>query len=122
MVLAVVNSTDITRYIDKDTYSVNHVDEYESWQNANFVNKRIVVRTRVSGSFTIRCGNGLSFATFLSNWNAAVDDHVVTLGVFVQSQNTFKAIEAYYSFEGEKHVELSNGAIYDEVTINIEEC
>lgn len=121
MTLAIVNSEDITNFIDKDTYSINAEDMYESWQNANFVEQRIYIRSRVSGSFTIKCGKGLTFSDFLSNWNAAVEDRVVTLGVFVQNKNAFEAIEAYYTFEGEQHVELDNGAYYDEITVQIEE-
>lgn len=121
MILATVNGEDITRYIDKDTYKVNHEDLYESWLNANFVENRIIVRQKVSGSFNIRCGNGLTLAHFLSNWYGAVDNGVVTLGVFVQSKNAFEAIEAYFSFEGQKHVQHSNGAYYDELTVNIQE-
>jgi len=122
MTLAVVNSTDITRYIDKDTYQMNSEAVYESWQNANFVEKRIQIRSRVSGSFEIRCGKGLTLASFLSNWAAAVADGVVTIGVWVQNENAFKAIEAFYSISGEEHVELDNGAYYDRLTIEIKEC
>lgn len=122
MTLATVNSTDITRYIDKDTYQVNSEAVYESWQNANYVEKRIQIRSRVSGKFEIRCGKGLTLANFLSNWAAAVNDGVVTIGVWVQNENAFKAIEAFYSMSGEEHVELDNGAFYDRLTIEIKEC
>ena len=122
MTLVMVNSIDITNYIDKDTYEVNAEDMYESWQNANFVEQRIYIRSRVSGTFTIKCGKGLTYANFLSNWNEAVEDNVVTLGVWVQNKNATEAIEAYYTFEGKRHVELDNGAFYDEVTVHIEEC
>ena len=122
MVLAVVNSTDITRYIDKDTFKVNSEDVYESWQNANFVEKRIVVRQRVEGQFEIRCGKGLTLAAFISNWEAAVVNKVVTMGVFVQNTNSFEAIQAFYSFEGQQHVELDNGAYYDRLVVKIREC
>lgn len=122
MQLATVNNVDITRYIEKDTYKMNSNDVYESWQNGNFVEKRIQIRTRVEGSFTIHCGKGLTLANFLLNWDSAVQDNVVTMGVFVQNTNSFEAIEAFYEFEGQKHVELDNGAFYDEMTIKIKEC
>lgn len=122
MQLVTVNDVDITRYIDRDSYSMNSEDVFESWTNANAVERRIPIRKRVEGSFTIRCGKGLTYANFLTNWNAAVDVDVVTIGVFVQNENAFKALEAFYSFEGKKHVELDNGAYYDEVTVNIREC
>lgn len=122
MQLVTVNDTDITRYIDRDSYDMNSKDVYEPWTNANAVERRIPIRKRVEGSFTIKCGKGLTFANFLSNWNEAVDVGVVTIGVFVQNENTFKALEAFYSFEGKRHVELDNGAYYDELTVEIREC
>lgn len=122
MRLAVVNGNDITRYIDRDTYQVNSEAVYESWQNANFVEKRIQIRKRVKGSFEIRCGKGLTLANFISNWEAATSNGVVTIGVWVQNDNDFEAIEAFYSLEGQEHVELDNGAFYDRLTVNIQEC
>lgn len=122
MQLAVVNGNDITKYIDKDTFQVNSSDVYESWQNANFVEKRIFVRKRVEGQFEIRCGKGLTLANFISNWNSAVTNGIVTIGVWVQNDNSFQAIQAFYSFEGQEHVELDNGAFYDRLVIKIKEC
>ena len=122
MQLAVVNGNDITRFIDKDTFRVNSEDVYESWQNANFVEKRIFVRKRVQGQFEIRCGKGLTLANFISNWNSAVTNGIVTIGVWVQNDNSLKAIQAFYSFEGQEHVELDNGAFYDRLVIKIKEC
>ena len=66
--LAMVNSTDITRYIDRDSYSMNSDKVFESWQDANYVEHRIPIRKRVSGKFKIRCGKGLTFADFLTNF------------------------------------------------------
>ena len=120
--LASVNNVDITRYIDRDTYSSNSEEIYESWENANYVEIRIPIRKKIKAKFTIRCGKGLSFDNFLSNWNQAVEDGVVTMGLFVQNDNEFEAIEAYYTFTGNKHVELDNGAVYDEISVEIEEC
>lgn len=122
MQLAVVDGIDITRFIDKETYKVNSSDVYESWQNGNFIEKRIQIRTRVEGSFTIRCGKGFTLERFLEYWNAAVEDKIVTIGLFVQNHNDFEAIQAFYTFEGQQHVELDNGGFYDELNISIQEC
>lgn len=122
MQLAIVNNTDITRYIDKDSYQMNSNDVYVSWENGNFVEKRVSIRTRVEGSFTIRCGKGLTLESFLTNWNNAVRNKIVTINLFVQNINGNETIEAFYSFEGERHVELDNGAFYDELTVKIREC
>lgn len=121
MTLAVVNGVDITKWIDKDTYQVNATDVFESWENANFVQTRIFIRDRVAGKFEIRCGSRSSYADFLANWNAAAVNGVVTMGIYVQNKNQMKAINAYYTFTGEEHYELDNGAKLDRISVEIEE-
>lgn len=121
MTLAVVNGVDITKWIDKDTYKVNAEDIYESWQNANFVETRIFIRDRVSGKFDIRCGSRSTYADFLTNWNAATTNGVVTMGIYVQNKNQMKAVNAFFTFTGEEHYENPNGARFDRVTVEIEE-
>jgi len=44
------------------------------------------------------------------------------MGLWVQNTNSFEAIQAFYSFEGQEHVELDNGAVYDRLIVKIKEC
>ena len=121
--LLVVNDTDLTEYINKKSYKVNSKNQYESWKDGNYVEHRIIVRNRVEGSFEIAVygHNDVDYAAFLDIWNSAVNNGVVTMGVWVQDQNRFKAIEAYYAMEGLKHHELLNGDFYDRVKITFTE-
>ena len=118
MTLCVANNTDLTPYISKKSYKVNSKPQYESWQDGNFVEHRVIVRQRVEGSFDI---GALDFQAFLDIWDGAVHDGIVTMGVFVQDQNKIKAIDAYYDFTGKKHYERVDGGYFDVVTVSFTE-
>lgn len=123
MQLCTVNGVDLTPFIDKETYSVNSEPMYESWQDGNFVEHRIYARTKIKGTFEVNLFGfkSMTYATFLTNWNAAVTNNVVTIGLRVGNDNSFQAISAYYTFSSVEHKELLDGTIYDKVTVTIEE-
>ena len=121
MVYATLNGTDITNYIDKDTYAVNSEQIYEEWQNANFVSVRIPIRKRVSGTFNIRCGNRSQYSEFLALLAGATVSGVTTMGLFVQNDNTFEAINGYVNLTGSEFHEGDNGNRYFEVIVDVME-
>lgn len=119
MIYATLNGTDITRFIDKETYQVNSEQLYEEWQNANFVSVRIPIRKRISGKFNIRCGNRSQYSDFLTLLNAATVNGVTTIGVYVQNDNQFEAINAYVTLNGSEFYEADNGFHYNLVEVNV---
>lgn len=121
MIYATLNGTDITKYIDKETYKVNSDQIYEEWQNANFITVRIPIRKRVSGKFNIRCGNRSQYSDFLTLLSAATVNGVTTIGVYVQNDNTFEAINAYITLSVSEFYEGDNGMKYNLVEVDIME-
>ena len=121
--LVSVNGTDITPYINPKTYSMNADDNYESWNDGNNVEHRIYTRAKVKGSFMVALygQNNMQTEDFLALWNGAVNNHVLTILVFVQNTNSMEAINAYYKFEGTFHREMINGNYCDVLKINIQE-
>ena len=118
----VVGNTDITNYIVSGTYAVNSSDQYESWKDGNGVEHRIVVRTKVTGSFDIVCSTkSITLAAFLALWNSAVTNKVVTLGCTVLNTNSFEALEAYYEITNKEHIKKGDGGIIDVMTVKIQE-
>ena len=120
----VVNSTDITNYIVEGTYKMDSYDSYESWRDANGVEHRIIVTSKISGSFDLACSNrssSITLSDFLTLWNGAVDNGVVTVGVYVPNLGATKAIEAYYEITSKEHIRSGDGSMIDVLTINISE-
>ena len=121
--LAVVNGTDITKFINKKSYKVNAEKNFETWKDGNYLEHRIYTRPKVKGSFeVVLYGQDQTFTEdFLSLWNGAVDNDVVTISVFVQNHNKMEAIEAYFDITGTSHKDMINGNYCDKLTINIKE-
>lgn len=121
--LVTVNNVDITKYINPKTYKMNAEDVYESWEDGNYREHRIVSRERIIGSFEVALYglDGMTTQNFLDIWNDAVNNHVATLLVFVQNKNKNEAIEAFFKFKGTFHREMINGEYCDKLTIEITE-
>ena len=120
----VVNNTNITPYIVEGSYNVNSEDVYESWNDANKVEHRIVTTEKVKGSFEVVCSNrscSITLANFLSLWNGAVDNKVVTIGCRVLNTDKFEALECYFSIKNTKHDLAGDGSFIDVLQIDITE-
>lgn len=122
--LAVVNSTNITDYIIKDTYEINSEPIYTSWEDANFVEHRVYVRNKVKGSFeVITFGDAprVALVDFLNILKAGTVNNVLTIGLYVQNQGTFEALNCFYTVESTQHAPTTDGRFVDRAVISIEE-
>lgn len=121
---AVVNGTDISQYINEQTYTMKREREFESWYDGNFVEHRNYTRSKVKGSFEVALWgkNGMTLDAFLTLWNAAVANDKVTILLFVQNSGTMEAVEAFFDFSPVLHRNLMNGGSLDRLTIDIVEA
>ena len=122
--LAVVNSTDITDYIIKDTYEVNSEPVYTSWEDANYVEHRVYVRDKVRGSFeviTFGTTPRTALVAFLNILKAATSNNVLTIGLYVENEGTFQALNCFYTVESTQHAVTKDGRYVDRAKISIEE-
>jgi hypothetical protein len=120
----VVNNTEITNYIVEGSYKMDSSDTYESWKDGNMREHRIVIAQKINGAFQVVCSNrsnSITLTDFLTLWNSAVNNGVVTLGVYVLDTNSFEAIEAYYEIENVKHDRAGDGSFIDVLEITITE-
>lgn len=122
--LAVVNSTDITNYIIKDTYEINSEPVYTSWEDANYVEHRVYVRDKVRGSFeviTFGTTPRTALVAFLNILKAATSNNVLTIGLYVENEGTFQALNCFYTVESTQHSVTNDGRYVDRAKISIEE-
>lgn len=117
----VVNDMDLTPYVVNGSYKINASDRYESWEDGNLIEHRIIVGSKVSGSFKIACGGELSLADFMANWSAAVDNGVLTIGLYVLNIDSFEALECYFEIENDSHILTAGGKLIDVLDIKIKE-
>lgn len=116
----VVGNHDLTDYIVENSYEVYTDDVGHSWEDGNGVEHMIVTTTKVKGQFKIVCSpDKMTLAQFLSIWNSAVVNHVVTLGLYVVTTDTFESLECYYEMKPSQHIKSTGGKLYDVLEITI---
>lgn len=117
-----IGTTDITGLIVDGTYNMDAKDKYESWQDANYVEHRIIVASKVEGSFDVVLkSDGTSLADFVDIIEAAESNGVITALVDVTNKGSAKAISAYYKLENKTHDITASDKVVDVVTVNLKE-
>lgn len=117
----VVNDTDLTPYVVDGSYNIKSSDTYESWQDGNKKEHRIIITSKVNGSFQIACGGDLTLSEFLEVWHSAVNNGILRIGLYVTNTNTFEAIECYFEIDPEDHILTAGGKWIDVLSIKIKE-
>lgn len=119
-----VSNTNLTPYIVDGSYDIQTENKYESWNDANMVEHRVIIATKVFGSFQIVCSNranSITLADFLTLWEDAVDNGVVMIGLYVPSRDSFEALNCYYEIKSSDHILSADGNFIDVLTIEIKE-
>lgn len=61
-----IDTTDITSYIDVQSYAVNREDVFEEWEDGNWITHRVIARTRYTGSFQAGFASAADFTAFMT--------------------------------------------------------
>lgn len=120
----IINGVDYTPYIVEDSYKINVSDKYESWQDGNMVEHRVIVSKKVTGTVQILCsdqGNWPRVDDYISDLAAATDNGVLTALVYVPSLGTSKVVECYYENENTSHIIGASGMFSDIFELKISE-
>ena len=119
-----VGETDYTRKIREGTYVVNSIEAYTEWTDANYRIHRSVVRSQLSGSFTMYFGNQADYQAFL----AALEAHrsnggYYTVGLFSNNTHQWKQnVDVFLSFTPARQQKIIGEAWFPELKVNIKEC
>jgi hypothetical protein len=120
----VIGQTNIKNYIIEGTYKMDSSDSYESWQDGNFVQHRVIVTSKVNGSFDVACCNktgSITLSDFCDIFTNAEDEGVILATLHVTNKGIMKTIEAYYKMTTKEHTLLADGTFLDVLTVTIEE-
>lgn len=118
----IIGQTNITDYIVADTYSMDAESQYESWRDGNYVEHRIIITEKISGSFNVVCSNEtLDLDDLYDLFDNAANNGVITATVYVTNKGTTEAISAYYALKSADHIIRADGTYIDVVTVEITE-
>lgn len=65
-ILFKINNTDLTRWEDRRDHKVNREEIFETWTDGNWIEHRVVTRTRVSGSLKLNFAREADYSAFLA--------------------------------------------------------
>ena len=110
--LLVINqaNADITRFIILGSWDVNEEDVYETWEDANRLAHRGVVRQKVKGSFDVKfysIQDHEYFIDLLTNPLSFNNDSSGTINctVCINNKNKTKTIDAFIDFKLKNYVQ-----------------
>lgn len=94
--LLMINNVDLTEYVQESRYSVNSVNEYSKWTDANYVVHRNYKKTRVSGEIELVVYFGIegkmTLGDLLSMIDSSTQNRITTIACYVMNTGEFKSI------------------------------
>ena len=91
-----IGTTDISSYIDIQTYAVNREDVYEEWTDGNWVLHREIARTRRSGTFQVGFSKAADFASFMALLSSAkTADGYYSVSAYISNTGSSDTFDAY---------------------------
>ena len=123
MQLLVINETDVTRFINESSYTMNSTPVYEEWTDANYKTHRSEYRRRVKGSFDLCFITPEQYNDFIALLKSASDKNLLTATFYVGGDiNNYQELNVYYTLESIKTVSISSKNIFNKVKMTIEEA
>ena len=120
--LASINGTDISAYIQESTYKMNQENVYEEWEDASHYTHREQLRTRVVGSFELVFVQESDLTSFLTLMNNNMDTNKrLTISVFVSNINAFNEYVMFADFESISDRSISNSYFYKRFSLALAE-
>ena len=120
----IIGQTNITDYIVNDSYTMDASQVYETWQDGNYVEHRVIIAEKVQGSFEVVCSEktgSITLADFTDIIETAADNGVITCNVYVTNKGVSEAIDAYYTIENKQHTLTADGGFVDVLEITLKE-
>lgn len=115
-----IGSSDWTAWEDIQSHDVQREDVYETWTDGNWVDHRVIARTRISGKVKLGFDRAVDFAAFAAKLSSAKDaEGYYSITVYCQTTGTMETINAYLDVSTEAKWDLTNGRQWQVATIKI---
>lgn len=116
-----INTTDISKYVQESSYKVNQEETYVEWEDAIYQSHRRLARTKVKGSFDLVFVTEDELASFLTlvNDNRAANALIMTVYVMNLGQTVTKRF--FYKIKGTKTAQINDRYVYKRYTMELEE-
>ena len=122
MILASINSTDITKYINETSYVMNSEPVTSEWVDANYTTHRDEYRRKIKGSFDLTFITKSDYDDFIDLLHNATSRSITTITVYVGDDvNDLVTIQAYCRIIMKKYASISTDYSFNRLEMTIEE-
>lgn len=115
-----IGSTDLTKWERTEEHDVNRADVYETWVDGNWVDHRVIARTRITGKVVLsfsRQSDLSAFMTLLSSQRDAEGFYPIT--VWCSNTNTSETLNAYLDIAGDTKWDVTAPISHNTITVTI---
>lgn len=118
--LFTISTTDLTQFEDLESHDVNRTDVYTTWTDGNWVDHRVIARTRISGSVSLKFKREADFNNFISLLSSARNaEGYYPITVWCSNTGTTETINAFLDVVGETKWDVTAPIKWQGVTVNI---
>lgn len=115
-----ISTTDLTSWEDIQNHDVNREDVYETWTDGNWIDHRVITRTRVSGTVKLGFAAAADYTAFLTLLSAARNaDGYYPISVYCNNTGSLETVNAFLDVTTETKWDLHNGRQWHVATIKI---
>jgi len=115
---------DMTAYADIQNINLNRADVFQTWTDGNWNERRVKVRTKISGSVQLGFASESTYRSFLTALAAAAaasTDGTVKLKAYVNNVENVCEFFAYVDTVGAGKWDLLNSRQWQTLALNISE-
>lgn len=122
MVFFKIGTTDLSAYADIQNYNVNKEDIYQEWTDGNWIARREIERTRITGTLQLGFKTSSSWSDFLALLaEQKTDAGYYPVTVYVNNTGTTETINAFLDMTNTSRWDLVNDRFWRVQEINIYE-
>lgn len=115
-----IGSTDLTPWENIQDHAVNRADVYETWTDGNWIDHRVIARTRISGTVKLGFQNAADFAAFTALLSSARDpEGFYPVTVYCANTGTLETIDAFLDVTQADKWDLHNSRQWQVATVKI---
>ena len=120
--LFVINGADLTGFIVVPSYIVNSHDIYEEYSDGNHKFRRKVIRTRISGKFSMKFSDQYNYNQVMAKFKSSKDSEgAVQATVYVNNTQEVKTSKFFIEYEAADILPFLGIKDTDALEVTIEE-
>lgn len=117
-----IGQADFTSFITVPSYIVNSHDIYEEYSDGNYKFRRKVIRSRITGKFSMKFSSTYDFQQTLAKFQSEKDSEgAITATVYVVNTNEVKTSKFFIEFEAADIMPFLGVKDTDALEVTIEE-